>query len=399
MAIVPMIKPEAKAAPVDTRAAAELAASRIIAPNAGLLRYVVDSPLSAFAESIRAVKVSVDLIGAAKSNKVIGITSSLPNEGKSTIAASLAQLSADGGARVILVDCDLRKPSLSQKLVPNATPGLIDVINDPASLDKVIWSDPSTRLSFLPVGTRSRLIHTSEILASDAMKRLFVRLRESYEYVIVDLSPVAPVVDVRSATHLLDSYVFVIRMGKNQDPRRGARSQYCPRRLRQSLGGRSEQGRSQSAQSLRWPRRLLLQSPLRPLRLHGLMAIDGAARCSAICLGTPSSISETEFGREHLFRDAWWSLIGLDGAPKEEMRSSTCAIVCTYDALTVPQLRTNSPSSAYRNSPGHATYLSVAGTPHTLVLLGTSRVTSDIAPMTTPSPTVTPFCMTDCGPI
>ena len=211
-----MIKPGAKAAPVGTRAAADPAASRIIAPNAGLLRYVIDSPLSPFAESIRAVKVSVDLSGAAKSNKVIGITSSLPNEGKSTIAASLAQLSAHGGARVILVDCDLRKPSLSQELVPNATPGLIDVITNTASLDKVIWSDPSTRLSFLPAGVKSRLIHTSEILASDAMKRFFDRLRESYDYVIVDLSPIAPVVDVRSTTHLVDSYVFVIEWGKTK---------------------------------------------------------------------------------------------------------------------------------------------------------------------------------------
>jgi polysaccharide biosynthesis transport protein len=217
VAIVPMIKPDNKAGPMHTnRAVADLAASRIIAPNVGLLGYVVDSPLSAFAESMRAVKMSVDLVGAAKSNQVIGITSSLPNEGKSTIAASLAQLSADGGARVILVDCDLRKPTLSQKLVPDATPGLIDVINNLASLDRVTWSDPSTRLFFLPVGTRSRLTHTSEILASDAMKRLFARLRESYEYVIVDLSPLAPVVDVRSATHLLDSYVFVIEWGKTK---------------------------------------------------------------------------------------------------------------------------------------------------------------------------------------
>ena len=216
VSLVPMIKPGAKAAPVGTRAAADLAASRIIAPNAGLLRYVIDSPLSPFAELIRAIKVNVDADGAARSNKVIGITSSLPNEGKSTIAASLAQLSAHGGARVILVDCDLRKPSLSQKLVPNATPGLIDVITDTASLDKVIWSDPSTQLSFLPAGVRSREIHTSEMLASHAMKRFFVRLRESYDYVIVDLSPIAPVVDVRSTPHLVDSYVFVIEWGKTK---------------------------------------------------------------------------------------------------------------------------------------------------------------------------------------
>jgi succinoglycan biosynthesis transport protein ExoP len=191
-------------------------ASRIIAPNASFLRTVICAPLSPFAESIRAVKVSVDVNATAKSTRVIGITSSHPNEGKSTIAASLAQLIADGGARVILIDCDLRKPSLSRRLVPDGSGGLIDVITNNATLLKGIWSDPSTRLSFLPAGVKSKLIHTSEILASDAMKSFFERLRDSYEYVIVDLSPVTPVVDVRFATHLVDSFVFVVQWGKTK---------------------------------------------------------------------------------------------------------------------------------------------------------------------------------------
>jgi succinoglycan biosynthesis transport protein ExoP len=63
---------------------------------------------------------------------------------------------------------------------------------------------------------KSHLIHTSEILASDAMKSFFERLRDSYEYVIVDLSPITPVVDVRSATHLVDTFVFVIQWGKTR---------------------------------------------------------------------------------------------------------------------------------------------------------------------------------------
>jgi succinoglycan biosynthesis transport protein ExoP len=214
LAIVPLIKPVTKAVLASNKAAA--ARSRVIAPNAGLLRTVIDAPLSPFAESIRAVKVSVDVAGAAKSNKVIGITSSHPHEGKSTIAASLAQLAADGGARVILVDCDLRRPSLSRQLVPDATRGLIDVLANKASLDKVIRSDPSTRLSFLPAGMKPHLIHTSEVLASDAMKGLFDRLTESYEYLIVDLSPINPVVDVRSATHLVDGFLFVIEWGKTK---------------------------------------------------------------------------------------------------------------------------------------------------------------------------------------
>jgi succinoglycan biosynthesis transport protein ExoP len=79
-----------------------------------------------------------------------------------------------------------------------------------------MWYDHSTHLSFLPSGVRSRLIHTSEILASDVLKRFFVQLRENYDYVIVDLSPVAPVVDVRSAMHLVDSCVFVVEWGKTK---------------------------------------------------------------------------------------------------------------------------------------------------------------------------------------
>jgi succinoglycan biosynthesis transport protein ExoP len=214
LALVPLIT-ESATAPVSNKRAAATA-SRIIAPSSGLFRKVIDAPLTPFTESIRAVKVSIDIGSAAKSTKVIGITSSYPNEGKSTIASSLAQLIADGGARVILVDCDLRKPSLSHRLVPNGTSGLIDVVTKKASLDEVIWSDPTTRLSFLSAGVKSRLIHTSEILASDAMKDFFDRLRERYEYVIVDLSPVTPVVDVRSTTHLVDAFLFVIQWGKTK---------------------------------------------------------------------------------------------------------------------------------------------------------------------------------------
>jgi succinoglycan biosynthesis transport protein ExoP len=115
---------------------------------------------------------------------------------------------------VILVDCDLRKRSLSGVLAPNATAGLIDVLMGKAELDKVILSERSTGAFFLPTPTGS--VHSSEVLASPSMKRLFERLRATYDYVIVDLSPLAPVVDVRAATHLLDSYLLVVEWGKTK---------------------------------------------------------------------------------------------------------------------------------------------------------------------------------------
>jgi succinoglycan biosynthesis transport protein ExoP len=216
LALIPLIKPNANVPSLGAKPHLDVATSRIIRQTDGLFRYVIESPLSRFAESIRAVKVGMDLGNVAKSNKVIGVTSSLPNEGKSVISASLAQLCTPGGARVILIDCDLRQPLLSQKLAPKATKGLIDVLTGSSDVEDVVWTDPSTRLSFLPVVVKSRLTHTGEILASDAMKQLFDRLRARYDYVIADLSPLAPVIDVRSTTRLVDTYLFVIEWGKTR---------------------------------------------------------------------------------------------------------------------------------------------------------------------------------------
>jgi succinoglycan biosynthesis transport protein ExoP len=184
------------------------------APN--LLWHVVDSPFSRFTESIRSIKIAGDLFGASRSNKVVAITSALPNEGKSTIAAALALLTAHSGSRVILLDCDLRNPALSRTIAPDADMGLIEVLAGKASLDEVVWTDPVTNLEFLPSAMESRILHTSEILASQAVKKLFDQLRQIYDYIVVDLSPLAPVVDVRATANFIDSYIFVIEWGRTK---------------------------------------------------------------------------------------------------------------------------------------------------------------------------------------
>jgi succinoglycan biosynthesis transport protein ExoP len=190
---------------------------RSIPRRKGLLYWtVVDAPFSRFAEAIRYIKLAVDLNGVAKSHKVIGFTSSLPDEGKSTLAIALAQLMSQGSRRVILVDCDLRNPTLSRQLAPEADAGLLEIIDGSKALDDVVWKDRVTNMVLLPAVARSRTPHTSEILASDALKNLFDKLRQSYDYVIVDFSPLAPIIDVRATTHLVDSYVFVIEWGRTK---------------------------------------------------------------------------------------------------------------------------------------------------------------------------------------
>jgi succinoglycan biosynthesis transport protein ExoP len=176
---------------------------------------VANAPFSRFSESIRAVKVAAD-INIMKGSKVIGITSSLPNEGKSTVALSLATVISQGGGRAILVDCDLRNPSLSLMLTPDAKAGLLEIIAEKTAIDDVVWREPVTGLTFLPTVLTTRIAHSSDILASKETRSLFDQLRGMYDYVIVDLSPLAPVVDARVMTPVVDSFLFVVEWGQTK---------------------------------------------------------------------------------------------------------------------------------------------------------------------------------------
>ena len=192
--------------------------SRTLVRDGNVLWTTIDLPFSRFAEAMRSIKVAVDLNDIVKSShKVIGFTSALPNEGKSTLAAGLALLIAQAGGRVILVDCDLRNPSLSRTLAPAAKAGFMEVISGKTTIEDAIWwSDPKTNLTFLPTVLKSRVAHTNELLASNATKSLFDELRKRYEYIIVDLSPLAPVVDVRITTHFVRLYICVIEWGRTK---------------------------------------------------------------------------------------------------------------------------------------------------------------------------------------
>jgi succinoglycan biosynthesis transport protein ExoP len=177
------------------------------------LRTAFDRPLSAYAEAIRNLKVTLDLNRKPGKPTVAGVISCLPNEGKSTIATAIAMLSAQSGARVILVDCDFRNPSLSRALAPTADIGLMEVLAGEAALSDAIWTIPNTGMAFLPLVNNSRLPNALEMLASDAAETLFSWLKLKYDYVIVDLAPLVTDIDVRVTCRLIDSYLLVIEWG------------------------------------------------------------------------------------------------------------------------------------------------------------------------------------------
>ena len=189
------------------------AISRQVQQN-GTMFGVIASPFSRFAEAFRTIKVSIDLFSLSKSNKRVGITSTVPDEGKSTVAANLARLIAHAGGKVVLIDCDLRNPSLTRALAPEAECGLLEVISGKKLLTEALWTDTATSMSFLPMVAKSRLSHTNEVLASAPMKALVDRLCDVYDYVLIDLPPLTPVVDVRATTQIIDSYLYVVQWGQ-----------------------------------------------------------------------------------------------------------------------------------------------------------------------------------------
>jgi succinoglycan biosynthesis transport protein ExoP len=194
----------------DTRASSE---RRIIHHDNSAIWTASRQPLSVFTEALRALKLALDLNRLVKKNNIVGFTSSLPNEGKSTIAGALAQLMSLAGARCLLVDGDLRNPTLSRQLARDAQAGLLEVLSGKFALEDVVWKDSSTKLTFQPMVARSRLTNTSDILASAAVQQFFAKLRESYDYIIVDFSPISPVVDVRATAQWVDAYVYIIEWG------------------------------------------------------------------------------------------------------------------------------------------------------------------------------------------
>jgi polysaccharide biosynthesis transport protein len=187
---------------------------RLLSAKDTIARVVINSPFSRFAEGIRSIKLATELNDFGSSNKVTGITSALPNEGKSTISEALAQVAAQSGSRTILVDGDIRNPSLTARLTPDAQRGLIDIVLGKADLKDVVWVDPQTNLHFLPCVVASRFSNSGDVLASPQMEKLFKQLREHYDRIILDLSPLAPVIDVRATGALVDSYILVIEWAK-----------------------------------------------------------------------------------------------------------------------------------------------------------------------------------------
>jgi capsular exopolysaccharide synthesis family protein len=167
-------------------------------------------PDSFVAEQFRSLRARLDSIAAERPLRTVAITSAVSEEGKTTAAVNLALVSAMGvGRRVLLVDCDLRKPRIHTALGLRPEAGLAEVLTDQAPLDRALMKLDGTTLDVLPVrGTPS---NPSELLASARMRSLLDDLAQRYDRVILDTPPTLALPDAQTLSEVADGMVLVVR--------------------------------------------------------------------------------------------------------------------------------------------------------------------------------------------
>jgi succinoglycan biosynthesis transport protein ExoP len=171
--------------------------------------YQLHHPLSPFSEAMRTLRSGIHMSDVDQPPKIIQVTSSRPGEGKTTIAVSLAISAASAGLRVVLVDADLRHPSASRIFKLEQEKGLVDVLIGALPVEKASRAFRDLKLMIIPAGGKS--LNPPDVLGSERMKMLISRLKETFDYVVLDTPPVGPVVDPIVVSHLVDKTVFVVQ--------------------------------------------------------------------------------------------------------------------------------------------------------------------------------------------
>jgi succinoglycan biosynthesis transport protein ExoP len=173
---------------------------------------VVDQPIAAYSEAIRSIRTALRFSDIDNPPKIVMITSSLPAEGKTCFAASLARSVAASGGRALLIDCDLRHPSVGTLFGvagENAGPGLLALFTEGADTSKMVRVDEKSGLHFIASGGGTT--NPQDLLGSVQMSNFLKAVRSLYDLIVIDAPPVLAVSDALVLSHLADATLFLIR--------------------------------------------------------------------------------------------------------------------------------------------------------------------------------------------
>ena len=175
------------------------------------------APKSLAAEQYRQLRTRLSLAEGANAVRSVLITSPQKGEGKSITSANLAlTMAQELQRRVVLVEADLRKPTLQQLFGLPPGPGLSDYLTGAAELAQVMRTLPDHHLTVIPAGTTPG--NPAELLGSTAMRRLLDQLRTTFDRVLLDTPPVLPLADVAILAPIVDGALMVVRAGYTPKP-------------------------------------------------------------------------------------------------------------------------------------------------------------------------------------
>jgi succinoglycan biosynthesis transport protein ExoP len=179
--------------------------------------FVLDAPYSRFTETLRNLKALINTGPLGDGVKVIGVVSSLPKEGKTTVAANLAALIVvSSGARTLIIDSVVHLRQLTARLAPDAREGLIEALVDPSQLTALVSKMERSGLDVLPCVLSARLPNAAELLGSPEMEQLLVAARKAYDYVVIEIAPIMSVVDMKMIERFIDRFIFVVEWGQTK---------------------------------------------------------------------------------------------------------------------------------------------------------------------------------------
>ena len=169
-------------------------------------------PKSAVAEAFRALRTSLHFSSINREKKIMLVTSTFPQEGKSTISSNLACILSQTGARVLIIDCDLRRSSLHEKFGHAKTPGLSEILTGDVTFADAKHNTGISGLDLISAGITPP--NPSELLGSEPMRQFLLTHRENYDHIVIDAPPVLAVSDAPVLTAVADVVVLVMEAGR-----------------------------------------------------------------------------------------------------------------------------------------------------------------------------------------
>jgi len=177
--------------------------------------YILDRPYSRFTQGLRSIWAMLNIAQREAGTKVVGIISSNPGEGKTTVAINLAaHFGRHSAARVLLIDADFYRQSLTKSVAHDAREGLREALEEPTALAKFVVRKERLNLDFLPCPVPNQTPNPTELLGTVEMERLIEVARGAYDLVIIEAPPMAAIVDYKMIARHCDGFICVVEWGK-----------------------------------------------------------------------------------------------------------------------------------------------------------------------------------------